>query len=81
MDQDLKMTTLKEAYDFIAPTVQAKIDMLKVELEVAEQKAVICVHYDQEMINKAMNKIIKEYKKYTIQYTVTANCLEIIISR
>lgn len=75
------MTILKEVYDFIAPTVQAKIDTLKAELEVAEQKAIICVHYDKDLIDKAMNKIIKEYKNYAIQYTVTTNCLEIVISR
>lgn len=75
------MTTSKEVYDFIASTVQAKVDTLKAELEVAEQKAVICIHYDQELIDKAMHKIIKEYKNYSIQYTVTTNCLEITISR
>lgn len=75
------MTTSKEVYDFIASTVQAKVDTLKAELEVAEQKAVICIHYDQELIDKAMHKIIKEYKNYFIQYTVTTNCLEITISR
>ena len=75
------MTTSKEVYDFIASTVQAKVDTLKAELEVAEQKAVICIHYDQELIDKAMQKIIKEYKNYSIQYTVTNNCLEITISR
>ena len=81
MGKDLKMTTSKEVYDFIASTVQAKVDTLKAELEVAEQKAVICIHYDQELIDKAMQKIIKEYKNYSIQYTVTTNCLEITISR
>lgn len=75
------MTTSKEVYDFIVSTVQAKVDTLKAELEVAEQKAVICIHYDQELIDKAMHKIIKEYKNYSIQYTVTTNCLEITISR
>lgn len=81
MGKDFEMVTLKEVYDFIAPTVQAKIDMLKAELEIAEQKAVICIHYDKELIDKAMHKIIKEYKNYSIQYTVATNCLEITISR